>query len=49
MLAPSINDKNARSPVHFPGAAPFGDRVSGPSLCMKNTALDALDTTSSVN
>jgi hypothetical protein len=42
MLAPSINIKQARSPGLFPGAAPIAIRVTGLSLCMKNTALGAL-------
>ena len=32
MLAPSINTKQARSPGHFPGAAPIDNCVTGP-LC----------------
>jgi hypothetical protein len=48
MLAPSINIKQARSPGNFPGAASIGNRVTGTSLCMENTALGAL-IASSVN
>jgi hypothetical protein len=46
MLAPSINIKQARSPSNFPGAAPISNRVTGPALCMKNTALCDLIATS---
>jgi hypothetical protein len=45
MLAPSINIKQTRSPGCFPGAALIGNRVTGPSLCMKNTALKELSGT----
>jgi hypothetical protein len=48
MLAPSINIKQARSPGNLPGAAPIGNRVTGTSLCIENTALVAL-VASSVN
>jgi hypothetical protein len=46
MLAPSINIKQARSPGHLPGAALIGNCVTGPALCMKNTALCDLIATS---
>jgi hypothetical protein len=46
MLAPSINIKQARRPGNFPGAAPISNRVTGPALCMKNTALCDLIATS---
>jgi hypothetical protein len=39
MLAPSINIEQARNPGHSTGAAPIGKCVTGPALCMKNTAL----------
>jgi hypothetical protein len=42
MPAPAINIKQARSPGNFPGTAPDFNRVTGSSLCMKNTAFDAL-------
>ena len=42
MLAPSTNIKQARNPEHFAGAAPIDKRVTGLSICMKNTALGAL-------
>jgi hypothetical protein len=46
MLAPSINIKQARRPGNFTGAAPISIRVTGPALCMKNTALCDLIATS---
>src|ERR1035441_210068 len=49
MLAPSINIKRARSPGHLPGAASIGNRVTGLSPCMKNTALCDLIATSEDN
>jgi hypothetical protein len=46
MLAPSINIKQTRSTGNFPGAALMSNRVTGPTLCMKNTALCDLIATS---
>jgi hypothetical protein len=39
MLTPSVNIKQTRSPENRTGAAPINNRVTGHSLCMKNTAL----------
>jgi hypothetical protein len=41
MPAPTIDTKKARGPGNLPGAASIGNRLTGPTLFMKNTALDA--------